>query len=120
MEWADSDYDGVGDNSDFDPYDASETKDSDGDGVGDNSDLWPLDPSKKKDSDGDGIADSADAFPNNPSLDSWTGVIISLFVITAIVLVGIFLFKKSRPPEIKNEVWASEKPLEAPSMLDWD
>ena len=93
LEWADSDYDGVGDNSDFDPYDASETKDSDGDGVGDNSDLWPLDPSKKRDSDGDGIADSADAFPNNPSLDSWTGVIISLFVIITIVLVGIFLFR---------------------------
>ena len=41
----DSDYDGVGDNSDFDPFDASETKDTDGDGVGDNEDLWPLDSS---------------------------------------------------------------------------
>ena len=120
LEWADSDYDGVGDNSDFDPYDASETRDSDGDGVGDNSDLWPLDPSKKRDSDGDGVADSADAFPNNPSLDSWTGVIVSLVVITAMVLIGIFLFKRSRPPKNNAEIWDSEKPLQAPNMLDWN
>ena len=120
LEWADSDFDGVGDNSDFDPYDASETVDSDGDGVGDNSDLWPLDPSRKMDSDGDGVADSVDAFPNNPSLDSWTGVIISLVIITVIVFVGLFLFKKARPPEIKQDEWVAEKPLEAPSMLDWD
>ena len=120
LEWADSDYDGVGDNSDFDPYDASETRDSDGDGVGDNSDLWPLDPSKKRDSDGDGVADSADAFPNNPSLDSWTGVIVSLVVITAVVLIGIFLFKRSRPPKNNAEIWDSEKPIQAPNMLDWN
>ena len=103
-----------------DSYDASETVDSDGDGVGDNADLWPMDPSKKRDSDGDGVADSVDAFPNNPSLDSWTGVIISLVIITVIVFAGLFLFKKARPPEIKQDEWVAEKPLEAPSMLDWD
>ena len=35
-EWADSDGDGFGDNSDAFPDDASEWADSDGDGVGDN------------------------------------------------------------------------------------
>jgi hypothetical protein len=121
LEWADSDFDGVGDNSDFDPYDSSETIDSDGDGVGDNSDLWPLDPSRKRDSDGDGVADSVDAFPTNPGMDSWTGVLISLVVISVIVVGGIFLLKRSRAPEILDkEEWASEKPLDAPSSLDWD
>jgi hypothetical protein len=121
LEWADSDFDGVGDNSDFDPYDSSETIDSDGDGVGDNSDLWPLDPSRKRDSDGDGVADSVDAFPTNPGMDSWTGVLVSLFVISIIVVGGIFFLKRSRVPELsEKEELFSEKPLEAPSSLDWD
>lgn len=121
LEWADSDFDGVGDNSDFDPYDSSETIDSDGDGVGDNSDLWPLDPSRKRDSDGDGVADSVDAFPTNPGMDSWTGVLVSLFIISIIVVGGIFFLKRSRNPELleKQELF-SDKPLEAPSSLDWD
>lgn len=120
LEWADSDYDGVGDNTDFDPYDSSETKDSDGDGVGDNSDIWPLDPSRKKDSDGDGVADSVDAFPTNPNMDSWTGIIVSLSIISLIV-VGLVLFIKFRKPAAsKQEEWDLDKPLEAPSMLDWD
>ena len=120
LEWADSDYDGVGDNTDFDPYDSSETKDSDGDGVGDNSDIWPLDPSRKKDSDGDGVADSVDAFPTNPNMDSWTGIIVSLSIISLIV-VGLVLFIKFRKPAVsKQEEWDLDKPLEAPSMLDWD
>ena len=121
LEWADSDYDGVGDNSDFDPYDSSETSDRDGDGVGDNADLWPDDPRKKRDSDGDGVADSVDAFPNNSNLDSWTGVIFSLVVITAIALLGLFLFKRSRSVDLTSqEDVPSEKPLEAPSTFDWD
>ena len=119
-EWMDSDFDGVGDNSDFDPFDASETKDTDGDGVGDNEDLWPLDSSKKRDSDGDGVADSADAFPNNPSLDSWFGIILSLSIVTVLVAIGLFYFKKSRVEDTAVEQWDSERPLEAPSMLDWD
>ena len=72
-------------------------------------------------SDGDGIADSVDAFPTNPSMDSWTSILISLAVISVIVVAGIFLFKRSRDPEILGqEEWVSEKPLEAPSSLDWD
>ena len=121
LEWADSDYDGVGDNSDFDPYDSSETKDSDGDGVGDNTDLWPQDPSRMRDSDGDGVADSVDAFPNNPGMDSWVGIIVSLAIISGIVAVGLFLFKKSRNPETLSGLNSvSDAPLEAPSLPDWD
>ena len=121
LEWADSDYDGVGDNSDFDPYDSSETKDSDGDGVGDNTDLWPQDPSRMRDSDGDGVADSVDAFPNNPGMDSWLGIIVSLAIISGIVAVGLFLFKKSRTPETLSGLNSvSDAPLEAPSLPDWD
>lgn len=119
-EWMDSDFDGVGDNSDFDPFDASETKDTDGDGVGDNEDLWPLDSSRKRDSDGDGVADSVDAFPNNPSMDSWFGIILSLSIVTVLVAIGLFYFKKSRVEDTAVEQWDSERPLEAPSMLDWD
>jgi hypothetical protein len=118
-EWADSDFDGVGDNSDFDPYDASETKDSDGDGVGDNEDLWPYDPSKKRDSDGDGVADSADAFPNNAGMDSWTGIIVSLSIISILVVAGLIYFKRSRKETQTEDDWISERPLEAPDLIDW-
>ena len=117
-EWADSDFDGVGDNSDFDPYDASETKDTDGDGVGDNADPWPLDSSKKRDSDGDGVADSVDSFPNNGAMDSWTGVIISLVVITLLVFAGLIYLKKSRVNPPKEDDWG-DRPLEAPIAPDW-
>ena len=37
--------------------------DSDGDGVGDNPDAFPLDASEQLDSDGDGVGDNADALP---------------------------------------------------------
>ena len=37
----------------------------DGDGVGDNADAFPNDASESVDSDGDGIGDNADAYPNN-------------------------------------------------------
>ena len=119
-EWADSDFDGVGDNSDFDPYDASETKDSDGDGVGDNEDLWPYDPSKKRDSDGDGVADSADAFPNNAGMDSWTGIIVSLSIISILVVAGLLYFKRSKKEGQTEDDWVSERPLEAPDLIDWN
>jgi len=45
-EWADSDLDGVGDNSDWAPTDYSEWLDSDSDGVGDNADPAPNDDSR--------------------------------------------------------------------------
>ena len=38
MEWADTDGDGYGDNSDAFPNDPTEWADSDGDGIGDNAD----------------------------------------------------------------------------------
>jgi Zn-dependent metalloprotease len=71
-ESADSDGDGVGDNADAFPNDANETADSDGDGVGDNADAFPNDANETTDSDGDGVGDNADAFPNdaNETTDS--------------------------------------------------
>ena len=115
----DSDYDGVGDNSDFDPFDASETKDTDGDGVGDNEDLWPLDSSKKRDSDGDGVADSEDSYPNNAGMSSWVGPFVSLVIFGGIIAVGIFYLKKINKKTSSEEEWPTERPLEAPSFADW-
>jgi hypothetical protein len=57
----DSDNDGVNDDEDAFPNDASETSDSDNDGTGDNADAFPNDDSETTDT------DNADAFPNNPS-----------------------------------------------------
>ena len=77
-EWADTDEDGIGNNTDLDddgdgvadlqdafPLDASETVDSDGDGIGDNGDLYPNDPTEWADFDGDGIGDNGDQFPED-------------------------------------------------------
>ena len=61
----DSDGDGVGDNSDAFPNDATETVDTDGDGVGDNSDAFPNDATETVDTDGDGVGDNSDAFPTD-------------------------------------------------------
>ena len=68
----DSDADGVGDNSDAFPSDSNETLDSDGDGVGDNADAFPGNANETLDSDGDGVGDNADAFPNdaNETMDT--------------------------------------------------
>jgi len=71
-ESVDSDSDGVGDNADAFPNDATETLDSDGDEVGDNADAFPNDATETLDSDGDEVGDNADAFPNDATetLDS--------------------------------------------------
>ena len=71
-ETTDTDGDGVGDNSDAFPNDATETTDTDGDGVGDNSDAFPNDATETTDTDGDGYGDNSDAFPNDATewLDS--------------------------------------------------
>jgi hypothetical protein len=45
-EWADSDFDGVGDSADWAPNDYSEWADSDDDKVGDNADAAPNDPNR--------------------------------------------------------------------------
>jgi hypothetical protein len=66
-ETADSDNDGVGDNADAFPNDAAETADSDNDGVGDNADAFPNDAAETADTDNDGTGDNADAFPNDAS-----------------------------------------------------
>ena len=57
-ETVDTDGDGVGDNTDAFPNDASETTDTDGDGVGDNADAFPNDASETTDTDGDGVGDN--------------------------------------------------------------
>lgn len=56
----DSDGDGVPDDEDDFPDDASETTDTDGDGVGDNTDAFPNDASESTDSDGDGLGNNTD------------------------------------------------------------
>ena len=56
----DSDGDGVLDNEDAFPYDASETIDTDSDGIGDNADAFPDDPTESLDTDGDGVGDNTD------------------------------------------------------------
>ena len=61
----DTDADGVGDNADAFPNDATETGDTDGDGVGNNADAFPTDATETGDTDGDGVGDNADAFPND-------------------------------------------------------
>ena len=64
MEWADSDGDGVGDNSDPSPNDCSGTFDSDGDGVCDDFDAFPMNGMEWADSDGDGVETIQTTFLN--------------------------------------------------------
>ena len=52
------------------PFDAREQADSDDDGVGDNTDTFPDDPSESVDSDGDGVGDNADLYPNDATKSS--------------------------------------------------
>jgi len=65
------DWDGDGvSGSDAFPFDAREQADSDDDGVGDNTDAFPDDPSETMDSDGDGVGDNADIYPNDATKSS--------------------------------------------------
>ena len=66
-ETMDSDMDGVGDSADVFPNDAGETMDADMDGVGDNSDVFPNDDSETMDTDVDGIGDNSDSCVNGKS-----------------------------------------------------
>jgi len=61
---SDIDGDGVPNQDDAFPLNATEWVDSDGDGVGDNSDQFPLDPSESLDTDSDGVGNSRDYCPN--------------------------------------------------------
>ena len=63
----DSDGDGISDEMDAFPHDATETMDSDSDGIGDNADAFPLDATETIDSDSDGVGNNADAFPQDAS-----------------------------------------------------
>lgn len=62
----DYDGDGVGDNLDHFPTNASESVDEDGDGVGNNADAFPNDPTETVDADGDGVGANSDPDDNNP------------------------------------------------------
>lgn len=62
-EFPDTDGDGVKDNLDAFPNDATETVDTDNDGVGDNADAFPNDATETVDTDGDGVGDNADNAP---------------------------------------------------------
>ena len=66
-ETQDSDQDGVGDVRDAFDDDPNEFEDTDGDGVGDNADAFPDDSSETQDSDNDGVGDVRDAFPDDPN-----------------------------------------------------
>ncbi|MGC6500646.1 MAG: Ig-like domain-containing protein [Henriciella sp.] len=57
----DDDNDGVLDDQDAFPFDATEAYDTDGDLVGDNADAFPNDPSETTDTDGDGLGDNLEA-----------------------------------------------------------
>ncbi len=66
-ETQDSDQDGVGDVRDAFDDDPNEFEDTDGDGVGDNADAFPDDSAETQDSDNDGVGDVRDAFPADPN-----------------------------------------------------
>ena len=65
----DDDNDGLNDQYDTFPLDASEQVDSDGDGVGDNADVFPSDASETLDTDLDGMGNNADSDDDNDGVD---------------------------------------------------
>lgn len=70
--YPDTDRDGVPDNFDAFPNDASEQFDSDKDGVGDKKDAFPFNPAEQKDTDGDKIGDNADMDDDNDTIPDAT------------------------------------------------
>ncbi|MDA7760609.1 hypothetical protein N8909_01065, partial [bacterium] len=74
----DSDNDGVNDDEDAFPNDASETADSDNDGTGDNADAFPNDASETADSDNDGVGDNADYAPNDSAVQSGPAQVVTV------------------------------------------
>ena len=117
--------DGVGDNADAFPEDASETLDSDGDGIGDNTDAFPYDRDAKYDSDGDGVADAYDAFPNSGTFSSWLGVMVWLAVLVGACLAGAAFYRRRVGPDeiTKTERFEQDlsflpdhRPLQPPSF----
>jgi hypothetical protein len=61
----DSDGDGVPNNQDVFPNDATESVDSDGDGVGDSADAFPNDAAETADADTDGVGNNSDNCPDD-------------------------------------------------------
>ena len=71
--------------------------DSDGDGVGDNSDAFPEDASEWMDSDGDETGDNTDAFPENPEMTEQQSPIPALALLAAFgILLGYTAGSRSR------------------------
>lgn len=68
----DGDGDGVADERDAFPEDASEQFDSDKDGVGDKKDAFPFNPNEAKDTDRDGMGDNADMDDDNDTIPDAT------------------------------------------------
>jgi hypothetical protein len=70
-EWLDTDGDGYGDNSDAFPNDSNESLDTDGDGIGNNADDDDdgdgIDDESDNDNDDDGVSDDYDVFPYDPT-----------------------------------------------------
>ena len=65
----DDDNDGVTDDVDAFPLDATESSDRDGDGVGDNADVFPDDASEVVDDDADGVGSVGDNCPSVSNSD---------------------------------------------------
>ena len=65
----DDDNDGVTDDVDAFPLDATESSDRDGDGVGDNADAFPDDASEVVDDDADGVGSAGDNCPSVSNSD---------------------------------------------------
>ena len=128
-EWSDTDFDGVGDNTDTD---------DDNDGSLDIDDAFPLDPSEDTDTDGDGVGDNADddadgdgevdnetpqsTGPLNPSNSLKLSLLINFFLILLATLVissrrssnGLNLveFEKMPEPQITTAVKGRKEVLE--------
>ena len=65
------------------------------------------------------MADSEDSFPNNAGMSSWVGPFVSLVIFVGIIAVVIIYLKKISSKSSPEEEWLTERPLEAPSFVDW-
>jgi len=102
----DTDKDGVADDQDAFPNDASETKDTDEDGIGDNTDAFPTDASETKDTDKDGVGDNADPFSNISGID------LESFTETAVL--------QSLSLDVTNNVIAVSQAAKSTTFTKWE
>jgi hypothetical protein len=127
VDWADSDGDGVGDNSDQFPNEPTQWYDVDGDGYGDNPsgsapDAFPLDPTQWTDSDLDGFGDNPmgnnpDYYPDNAKRHSKEGdqeqgmfttknlmwLAILSFIIIDLIIFMLYIKKRKKTKENQEE-----------------